>query len=142
MPEALTEPPRLTDGDILMLTSAAEQRIETGEDGIDYLDGYSLPPSNCEVWEPRMIKGTITTVLWKGDKLTGFTQEEFERPSTITNRTVRQSNIRMIAQGKSPLYIKWEEVAYPPDAYRRPSISERIKEWKGKLLETLWLSQP
>jgi hypothetical protein len=94
------------------LFQEALSRIETVE-GVDYLDGYTLPPDNKEVWDPKTLHYTITHTYEDPKGKLWLAQEEHITQSTLTNKWIRDANIRSIAQGLKPMFIKWEDVIIP-----------------------------
>lgn len=59
------------------------------EEGIEYLNGYALPPNNDEPWD------------------NGNDRDN----KTLTNAFIRSSNISAIVHGSGkPLFIRWDEI--------------------------------
>lgn len=91
-----------------LLAEQALDRIEV-VDGIDYLDGYKVPPNDEEIFDPKTM--TAHCMYWtehEGEFY--FRTEIHEFESKLTNRWIRERNIHAIAQGIKPLFRKWEDV--------------------------------
>lgn len=110
-----------------ILAEEALGRIETVE-GIDYLDGYNLPPDNDEVWNPRTIRATIYHTY--EHPVTGeiyVRKEEDVIQSGLKNNWIRQRNIHAIAQGMKPLFRTWDEVDLSNLRSPRETLVSRAK---------------
>jgi hypothetical protein len=129
-PEALEVRPGLSEEERHALRAAALERIET-IDGIDYLDGFPLPPDNTDINDPKPYTLAITYLSkepW---------QEILEGHSTITNADVRKAHIDCLAQGLPPIYATSREIFAHPELFgiqdRQPTLFQRIRNQLGKL---------
>ncbi len=114
--EQLESPVALTDQDTELLHQEVLLRIVVDENGVEYLDGFQLPPDNEEVWNPRVIRGQVMREETVREPETGAqTQEstttDISFESRLTNSFVRHINIRSISLGHQPLFITWEEAS-------------------------------
>lgn len=91
-----------------LLAQQALARIES-IDGIDYLDGFKLPPDDDELFNPQTIAAHVTYYTERDGEIY-VSQEKHAYESTLTNRWIRERNIHCIAQGMRPLFKKWEDV--------------------------------
>lgn len=97
-----------------VLYETALARVET-VDGVDFLDGFKLPPDDDGVWNPRSIRGTTirTRQVWDEEVGTHIDEsyvEVTEFDSRLTNSYVRRCNIGSISRGGTPVFLKWGEV--------------------------------
>jgi hypothetical protein len=105
-PEAAIEPiVELSTEESQRLIDEALSRVETVE-GVDYLDGYTLPPDNYGLWEPRTLRLETYEPKEEEGKITYCLRSTvFE--STMTNAFARKINVLSISRGLSPLFKKW-----------------------------------
>ena len=108
--EALQAPPT-TPEELATLVEGASARIKT-QDGVDYLDGYVLPPNDDGLWRREPITVTVTDMgklrpeLLRSDPTAACAEVisiHVVQP-TITNRQIRDYSIRRIAQGGPPMF--------------------------------------
>lgn len=118
-----------------MLIDAAQARIEV-RDGVDYLDGFKLPPDNEEIWNPQTFRVQSSHIVEVDGKL--FVSEEtLEHHSRVTNSYIREINISTIATSGDPLFKTWEEVMPEIKRIRAEQKAKRdekyAKSWRGRL---------
>ncbi|HTE21735.1 MAG TPA: hypothetical protein VK674_01695 [Candidatus Limnocylindria bacterium] len=133
-----------TDG---QLPVDALERIEI-VDGVERLDGWPLPAANDAVFDPHTIRLT-THMLETRQKLEaeGGMPDEYSSflvpetgsewvawdevstfESTLTNNEAREANIRTIASGAFPLYIRWEDIPLRhPQSFPRRAAAAALR---------------
>ena len=112
----------------------AFSRIETGEDGIDYLDGFPLPPDNHELWSTKPIRSTITE-LWRDGKHFAYRQSEDSFIPQTTNADVRERNIRTIAKGFGLVQLQNSKSTFIglSEIEPKPTFMEKLKALIGSI---------
>lgn len=93
-----------------LLAEQALARIEV-IDGVEHLDGWPLPSSDNEVRNPQRI--SVHGRKHSFNPRTGKYEVEhdiYEYDSTLTNKYIRDFNVRCIAQGQEPLFQTREQV--------------------------------
>jgi hypothetical protein len=134
-----------------LLAIEACKRIER-VGGQDYLDGYNIPPKNDEPYDPKPYQMHITTFYWRGEECVGATEETRTVVPDISNASIRTSDIKLIAQGREPLFRTWEEIAEDrrrkqpeKDAIKAAIAHKKAAEFaqtrRGKILKTIGLAQ-
>lgn len=117
--------PKYSEAEKEQLYQAALGRIEEVE-GVEYLDGYKLPPDNEEVWDPRNIHGVLSEIIVGPDEEIYTRTLEHEFKSRLTNSWIRQRNISWISQGNQPMYIRWEDVELKGNNERNQTLGARF----------------
>lgn len=117
-----------TDEGRELLAQQALERIET-IDGVDYLDGYKLPPDDAVLWDMQIRRGSITDLTDEPHI------KDYEYQFPATNRTIRESNIRNIASGHLPLYRKLSEVDVSILNTPKEGYLQKARRAAGNLLQ-------
>lgn len=100
--EVLARPQRSLEEEAQMVETAYGRIEEI--DGVDYLDGYELPPDNDEIWNPKTFNVSVYHTYESPRGEIFVTKEDHRFESDLVNRKIRQANIEFIATEGHPLF--------------------------------------
>ena len=129
-----TSPERLEFSEDDRAYLEACSRIDTDEDGVDYLDGFPLPPNNDELWSTKPLR-MIITELWQDNGRPAYRQREDSIVPQTTNAEVRESNIQSIAKGFGLIQMSDGESTFIglSEIEPKPTFMEKFKAFIGSI---------
>ncbi len=108
--------------------------IIVDSEGAEWLSGYKLPPDNDSMWEPSTYSVAITHCVWNNQEELVDVYTSYEKvESILTNAAVRRSNMRLIMEGHSPLFVKWADVAKIAEPQEEERNTRSIRGRLGRL---------